>query len=91
MEYAEDATTRYKKRYGKDAKKEEDVGMPLGEVDSRGELVSKDASKRKERVEKSHEKRPERNSNKSGRYAESTVAKLKGSIVESQGTKVVFE
>lgn len=91
MEYAEDATARYKKRYGKDAKKEEDGGMPLGEVDSRGELVSKDASKRRERAEKSHNNRPERNNNKSGRYDESTVAKLKGSIVESQGTKVVFQ
>lgn len=91
MEYAEDATTRYKKRYGKDAKKGEDTALPLGEVDSSGELVSKDAGNRKERSEKGHEKRPERKGNKSSRYAESTVAKLKGSIVESQGTKVVFE
>lgn len=91
MEYAEDATTRYKKRYGKDAKKEGDTILPLGEVDWSGELAGKDAGKRKERVEKNHEKRPERKPHNSGRYAESTVAKLKGSIIESKGTKVVFD
>jgi RNA recognition motif-containing protein len=90
MEYAEDATTRYKKRYGKDAKKGDDLVLPLGEVDSRGELVRKEAGKRNEKSEKRHEKGQERNSNRSGRYAESTVAKLKGSIVKSEGTKVVF-
>lgn len=91
MEYAEDATTRYKKRYGKDAKKEEDPHLPLGEVDSSGKPVSKDAVKRQQKPWKGQEGRPEGNSNYSGRYTDSTVAKLKGSIVESKGKKVVFD
>ena len=91
MEYAEDATTRYKKRYGKDAKKEEDPHLPLGEVDSSGKPVGKDAGKRQQKPWKGQEGRPEGNSNYSGRYTDSTVAKLKGSIVESKGKKVVFD
>ena len=89
MEYAEDATTRYKKRYGKDAKKEEDQDMPLGETDVKGASGGKDARSKKE-GQKS-DRRSKRKGDQTDRYTESTVAKLKGSIVESQGTKVVFD
>ena len=91
MEYAEDATTRYNKRYGKDAKKAEHQDVPLGEVDVNGASIGKDTSiKKGKKSGARRERRPEHNV-ESSRYDQSTVAKLTGSIVESKGTKVVFD
>lgn len=90
MEYAEDATTRYNKRYGKDAKKPELQVVPLGEVDVNGTSVGNDSKWKKDNAGQKHEMRPEQKVDRSGRYDESTVAKLKGSIVKSTGTKVSF-
>ena len=91
MEYAEDATTRYKKRYGKDAKKGEDQDVPLGEVDERGASIGKDTGRTGKKSGQKRERGFKQKSDQSGRYDDSTVAKLKGSIVESKGTKVLFD
>lgn len=75
MEFAEDASTRYKKRFGKDAEKKD--GPAITEVD--GE------SREKPR----HKKR--RPSIDESRYSKETVQKLSGAIVEGQGQKTTFD
>ncbi|KAJ5613503.1 RNA binding protein Rnp24 [Penicillium herquei] len=75
MEFAEDATTRYKKRFGKDGegKKSED-----GEGDAKSES--------RPRVYKP--KKPEFDES---RYSKDTVQRLSGAIVEGQGSKITFD
>lgn len=87
MEFAEDSTTRYNKRYGKDAKKreqqeadEEDGGAPITEVPD---------GKQEPRLPP----RPKQRSGPRSRhgYTEETVNRLTGAITEAQGTKVTFD
>lgn len=78
-EFAEDPTTRYKKRFGKE-------GEGKGKADQSEE--AEDGSHVQEsapRPKKKHEK-PDYS-----RYDKGTVQKLSGAIVESQGTKVTFD
>ncbi|KAL4894316.1 hypothetical protein BDV59DRAFT_176208 [Aspergillus ambiguus] len=79
MEFAEDATTRYKKRFGKDGegnkKKDE---SEIREVADGEEQAS--------RPQKGRQGKPDYS-----RYDEGTVQKLSGAIVESQGQKITFD
>ncbi|KAJ6032357.1 hypothetical protein N7540_003089 [Penicillium herquei] len=76
MEFAEDATTRYKKRFGKDGEGKK------GE-DGEGEAGSES---RPPRVYKP--KKPEFDES---RYSKDTVQRLSGAIVEGQGSKINFD
>lgn len=76
MEFAEDATTRYKKRFGKDGdgKKQEQPG--ISEADA---------------TDRSESKKPKSQSIDESRYSKETVQRLSGAIVESQGQKITFD
>lgn len=87
MEFAEDATTRYNKRFGKDAKKPgasnadstEEEQAPITEVVDDEEKSSRQVKPRRE-----YKQKPQR-------YEEQTVQRLTGAIAESQGKKVTFD
>lgn len=83
MEFAEDPTTRYNKRYGKDAKK----GGPDGETNAAGGDQLDPIVEIKDEARPKKEKRPKTY----GGYTETTVQKLTGAIAESQGKKVKFD
>lgn len=75
MEFAEDATTRYNKRFGKgseDRKKDQSAG-----ADGSGEQ-SEDQKAKRDAIDES-------------RYSKETVQRLSGAIVESQGQKTTFD
>jgi RNA recognition motif-containing protein len=77
MEFAEDATTRYNKRFGKgsDGKKaQSEITEDNGE--SKGQ---------------SYSRKPKRQEIDDSRYSKETVQKLSGAIVESQGKKTTFD
>ncbi|PLB51712.1 RNA binding protein Rnp24 [Aspergillus steynii IBT 23096] len=77
MEFAEDASTRYKKRFGKEKDaKGNDFGEVSGADNSAGRQQGRPAKPRK----------PEYS-----RYDEGTVQKLSGAIVEGQGKKTTFD
>lgn len=75
-EFAEDASTRYKKRFGKDGegKKNHDS--------TTGENTSEEQSRPRKFKQPDHE---------DSRYSKETVQRLSGSIVESQGKKTTFD
>ncbi|KAJ5463546.1 hypothetical protein N7475_008490 [Penicillium sp. IBT 31633x] len=75
MEFAEDASTRYKKRFGKDAEKKD--GPAITEVDGESQERPRH-KKRRESIDES-------------RYSKETVQKLSGAIVEAQGQKTTFD
>lgn len=75
MEFAEDASTRYKKRFGKDADGKKDQSEENG-----------DGSEEKPRF-----KKPRRQEIDDSRYSKDTVQRLSGAIVEGQGKKVNFD
>ncbi|EFE38021.1 RNA binding protein Rnp24, putative [Trichophyton verrucosum HKI 0517] len=80
MEFAEDSTTRYKKRFGKEkTETKEEAGSnnrPASEA-TQGSVNLKQKSKK---PIKSY-----------GQYSTETVQKLSGAIVEAKGTKVTFD
>lgn len=91
MEFAEDPTTRYNKRYGKDAKGKKtanDGGTEAGEQEAPIEEV--DTSSPSTRPVKTKQEGSQKSKRKYG-YAEETVQRLTGAITESQGQKVVFD
>ncbi|OQE78711.1 hypothetical protein PENNAL_c0054G07779 [Penicillium nalgiovense] len=75
MEFAEDASTRYKKRFGKDAEKKDEPAITEVDGESRERPRHK---KRRESIDES-------------RYSKETVQKLSGAIVEGQGQKTTFD
>jgi RNA recognition motif-containing protein len=79
MEFAEDATTRYKKRFGKDGE-----GKKKNEESEISEVV--DGQEQPSRPRKGRQGKPEYS-----RYDEGTVQKLSGAIVEAQGQKITFD
>ncbi|RMD40998.1 hypothetical protein DV735_g4124, partial [Chaetothyriales sp. CBS 134920] len=87
LEYAEDATTRYKKRFGADSSTAKpDIPGDDSEVP---ELeVSSSQSGRKQGLPKG-----KKTSKKDAysRYSDQTVQKMTGGIVQSEGHKVTFE
>ncbi|KAL6252605.1 Nucleolar protein 13 [Rhinocladiella similis] len=86
MEFAEDKATRYQKRFGKNAKSSSaaaDDGQQeeaIREVDDEPVAAPKSSGEKK-----ANRKRT------SGKYAEETVQRLTGAIIESKGQKVVFD
>lgn len=79
MEFAEDPTTRYQKRFGKgEGKKKRDNGDEATEADDEQRSGQNAPRKAKQKAEYS-------------RYDQDTVQKLSGAIVESQGKKTTFE
>lgn len=79
MEFAEDATTRYNKRFGKDSgdkKKDQSAG-----ADGSGEQSE----------EHYRPQKTKRDAIDESRYSKETVQRLSGAIVESQGQKITFD
>lgn len=89
MEFAEDPTTRYNKRYGKDAKKSGSDAQRETDTEAQQEAIVEvqDNSTKQREVRPKKEKKPKTY----GGYTESTVQKLTGAIAESKGTKVTFD
>lgn len=80
MEYAEDKASRYQKRFGKNSNSSDSPAPAIEEVNGDSEpalAVRRDQQPTKRKY--------------SGKYAEETVQKLTGAIVESQGQRTVFE
>ena len=95
LEYAEDATTRYNKRYGKGSKSDKpgDVDM-----ENPGEGLSEENTSKPTRPERgseghnSHRRKDSKSKKESNsRYDEQTVQKLTGAMVKGQGSKVKFQ
>ncbi|KAJ5427891.1 Nucleotide-binding alpha-beta plait [Penicillium cf. griseofulvum] len=76
MEFAEEASVRYKKRFGKDAEKKDEPAIT--EVDGESRERPRYNKKRPEPIDES-------------RYSKETVQKLSGAIVEAQGQKTTFD
>lgn len=81
MEFAEDATTRYKKRFGEKENKHNNSNEPMSIVEDDGSGSAPARPPKKARHSK-----PEYS-----RYDQSTVQKLSGAIVEPKGQKVTFD
>lgn len=81
-EFAEDPATRYKKRFGKEGKKD-------GAIEQYGEVTAPGNDTRP-----SYKKRPMKSkgdNHDTSRYSKETVQRLSGAIVESQGKKTTFD
>jgi RNA recognition motif-containing protein len=90
MEYAEDATTRYNKRYGKNAKSNSSQHEQTDSLDeATGENSSPHTHAKEGDENKSKKRKPDKSSD--SRYDAQTVQKLTGAIVEGQGSKVQFD
>ncbi|KAJ5520583.1 Nucleotide-binding alpha-beta plait [Penicillium fimorum] len=76
MEFAEEASVRYKKRFGKDAEKKDEPAIT--EVDGESRERPRYNKKRPDPIDES-------------RYSKETVQKLSGAIVEAQGQKITFD
>lgn len=84
MEFAEDSTTRYTKRYGKAKPEQEETesgSAPMDGIKGKGK-GSKD---------RGGERKPRAPRQDTSRYGSETVSKLTGAIVEAQGKKVTFD
>lgn len=85
MEFAEDKATRYQKRFGKGSASAVEVGdaepqkqeAPIEEVD--------------EKPRRTTMKKPPKQNSYGTKYADETVQRLTGAIVEGKGQKVVFD
>ncbi|KAI9928035.1 hypothetical protein ASPWEDRAFT_42211 [Aspergillus wentii DTO 134E9] len=84
MEFAEDATTRYKKRFGKEGEGKRQDGADIAEVDNYQDATREQTAR--SRPERARRQKPEYT-----RYDQETVQKLSGAIVESQGKKTTFD
>ncbi|KAE8139689.1 hypothetical protein BDV38DRAFT_242203 [Aspergillus pseudotamarii] len=86
MEFAEDATTRYKKRFGKDGE-----GKKTQTIDVSGSdpFDGQDATGRQ--PQRSRSAKTMQGKMDYSRYDTETVQKLSGAIVESQGKKTTFD
>ena len=93
MEFAEDATTRYEKRFGKNAKPKHEDNTKDGADDSTPavqEVSEKESKpKRKDDSNRRPKSKPEVQSH--SRYSKDTVQRLTGGIVEATGKKVTFD
>jgi RNA recognition motif-containing protein len=88
-EFAEDKTTRYNKRFGKnmrDAVDEESGEQAPGLIET-----SSDTHALQPDIKRPSSFRKGDNRHRSGRYSEETAAKLTGAIVDAQGKKTTFE
>lgn len=98
MEYAEDATSRYNKRFGKAPKGEEAPVRDTEDAPVTDETPATSSNASKVRNEKSsgagdrrREPRKKERREDNSRYGTETVQKLTGAIVEAQGKKVTFD
>ena len=101
MEYAEDPTTRYNKRFGKNAKldRSDDIEEENGVQDVKQEGESQHAKhysesrprEHSERKPRHHERKVKDRKESDSRYDQGTVQKLTGAIVKGQGSKVTFD
>jgi hypothetical protein len=95
MEFAEDSTTRYNKRFGKNADpgKKDSMAEDIENRDSEqtsGTMQSR-ALERTPR-DRGRKERQDRSKRKTDyRYDKETVQKMTGAIVEGQGNKVMFD
>lgn len=79
MEFAEDATTRYNKRFGKGSEDKKKDRSVIGDSDG-------------EPSEDQHRfKKPKHQVIDESRYSKETVQRLSGAIVEAQGQKITFD
>ncbi|PYH45013.1 putative RNA binding protein Rnp24 [Aspergillus saccharolyticus JOP 1030-1] len=85
MEFAEDATTRYKKRFGKDGEGKKNNSSETVDAES-GDFEATEEQPRQARPPRTKQAKPEYT-----RYDQDTVQKLSGAIVESQGKKTTFD
>ncbi|KAL4767451.1 hypothetical protein BDW60DRAFT_149961 [Aspergillus nidulans var. acristatus] len=83
LEFAEDATTRYNKRFGKNGEGKK------GATGNNGDAEAGDFEE--VAVEKPQQKKAKNAKPDYTRYDESTVQKLSGAIVEGQGKKTTFD
>lgn len=86
MEFAEDAATRYNKRFGKEGtrtavKSDDDAQEAITEIQERPEDIPRIRPNREAAQKIGHKQR----------YEEPIVKRLTGAITPSQGTKVTFE
>ncbi|KAE8350958.1 hypothetical protein BDV28DRAFT_138138 [Aspergillus coremiiformis] len=84
MEFAEDATTRYKKRFGKDGEGKKTQVAETNEAESSDQEATRGQPQRTRPATAKHGKTDYT------RYDKETVQKLSGAIVESQGKKITF-
>lgn len=94
MEFAEDASTRYKKRFGKEAGSSEQEGEVNGTGEASDSLGQNDSSRSAEDRPKQKQKRQHESSGRKqedSRYGDKTVQRLTGAAVEGQGKKVTFD
>jgi RNA recognition motif-containing protein len=87
MEFAEDATTRYKKRFGKDGEGRKKDESAITEVED-GHLEQESTG---DKPQRSQRENPKRSKPEYSRYDQETVQKLSGAIVEAQGKKITFD
>ncbi|KAF7590795.1 hypothetical protein BBP40_002363 [Aspergillus hancockii] len=85
MEFAEDATTRYKKRFGKDGEGKKTQTAEISEAEPSNQDATGGQSQWP-RLAKAKHVKPDYS-----RYDKETVQKLSGAIVESQGKKTTFD
>ena len=88
-EFAEDKTTRYNKRFGKDARNAASIGSgeeTPGSIETSSEGLTIQSDVKRQLTIGNRENRP-----RSGRYDEATLSKLTGAIVSAQGKKTMFE
>ncbi|KAE8414724.1 nuclear localization sequence binding protein [Aspergillus pseudocaelatus] len=86
MEFAEDATTRYKKRFGKDGE-----GKKTQTTDVSGSEPFDDQDATGRQPQRSRSAKTMQGKTDYSRYDKETVQKLSGAIVESQGKKTTFD
>ena len=93
MEFAEDATTRYTKRYGAKSAGSDATEGVTEEESAPGQRGEK--PRRQQNGDRTKQSRPDRPARKArpdtSRYGAETVQKLTGAIVEAQGKKVSFD
>jgi len=87
MEFAEDKATRYQKRFGKGSSVNEPTGEAKdGDHEQQEAIEEVDAKPRRVATKKNTKQKPY-----GTKYAEETVQRLTGAIVEGKGQKVVFD
>lgn len=89
MEFAEDATTRYNKRYGKDAKGKKGANLDNGDEQQAPIEEVEDESTTKRAARPKSDNRD--GSKQRHGYEKETVQRLTGAITESKGQKVTFD
>lgn len=97
MEFAEDPTTRYKKRFGKGAKGKK--GKDKDKTSDEDALVENDAvngdsgeaSQANHATKERRKKKDKQQKQNQPRYSKETVQRLTGAIVEPQGKKITFD